>query len=197
MCYVAAAAAVMAAAAAYGTIESNKAANRQASAEMENANNAQIAEHNALAEQASQIADKGADERLARQREALRERARMRVESGGLAGNSVDVMFNKSLLNEEFDKGTIDKNVIAGLSQNLREGERVNTLAKNRYRSAKAQWVSGSKGASSMLISALSGGMQGYSMGQSLFKPEGGNLASASKAGGRSRASLARQGLLK
>lgn len=169
MCYVAAAVAAMAAASAYGTIQSNKAANRQATAEIENANNAQIADHNALVEQAQQIADKGADEKLARQREALRERARMRVESGGLAGNSMDTLLNKSVLNEEYDKGTIDKNVVAGLSQNLREYERTNTLAANRKRSAKAMWVSKGQGTQNMLISAFNGGMQGYAMGKSMF----------------------------
>lgn len=154
---------------AYSMNEQTKATNRQVDAEMANAKTAQIADQNALQEQATQIADKGRDEKLQRQREALRERSRMRVASGDMQGNSVDRLFNTSYFNEEFDTATIDKNVQNGLSQNLREGEKANTLATNRMRSAQSQWVSGSQASSRMLISGVQGGLQGYAMGKSMF----------------------------
>jgi hypothetical protein len=155
---------------AYSMSEQTKATNKQAETNMANAKNAQITDTQALKTQADQIAEKGQDQQLQRQREALRERSRMRVQSGDMNGNSVDRLFNTSYFNENYDTASIENNTENGLVQNYNELEKVNTTALGRYKNAESQWVSGSQGMSRMAISGIQGGLQGYAMGSTFAK---------------------------
>lgn len=156
----------------YSMREQTKATNRQVEAEMKNAEYAQIADTNALREQSRQISEQANDQELQRRREALRERASMRVASNGATGNSIDRLFNTSYFNENYDVSTIEKNKDNGQMQNYRDLERVNMVALGRYKNAESQWISGSRANTRLLISGaqsgLQGGLQGYAFGKSI-----------------------------
>lgn len=154
----------------YSMREQTKATNRQVEAEMKSAEYAQIADTNALRDQSQQISEQAGDLELQRRREALRERATMRVMSNGASGNSVDRLFNTSYFNEGFDVGTIEKNKENGQMQNYRDLERVNMIALGRYKNAESQWVSGSRANSRLFISGAQGGLQGYALGKSFSR---------------------------
>lgn len=151
----------------YSMREQTKATNRQVEAEMKSAEYAQIADTNALREQSQQISEQAQDQELQRRREALRERATMRVVSNGASGNSIDRLFNTSYFNEEYDVATINKNKENGQMQNYRELEKVNMMALGRYKNAQSQWISGSRANSRLLISGAQGGLQGLALGKS------------------------------
>lgn len=154
----------------YSMHEQTKATNRQVEAEMKSAEYAQIADTNALRDQSQQISEQARDQELQRRREALRERATMRVMSNGASGNSIDRLFNTSYFNENFDVATIEKNKDNGQMQNYRDLERVNMTALGRFTNAQSQWISGSKANTRLLISGVQGGLQGYALGKSFGK---------------------------
>lgn len=154
----------------YAMNEQSKATNRQVEAEMKSAEYAQIADTNALRDQSQQISEQAQDQELQRRREALRERATMRVMSNGASGNSIDRLFNTSYFNENFDTATIDKNKENGQMQNYRDLEKVNLTALGRFKNAESQWISGSRANTRLLISGAQGGLQGYALGRSLTK---------------------------
>lgn len=154
----------------YSMNEQNKAQNRQVEAEMKSAEYAQIADTNALREQSQQISEQARDQELQRRREALRERASMRVMSNGASGNSIDRLFNTSYFNEEYDVATVNKNRDNGQMQNYRDLEKVNMTALGRFRNAESQWISGSRANKRLLVSGAQGGLSGYSMGRSFTK---------------------------
>ena len=158
----------------YSANQQQKATRESAEVNMINAKNAQIADTNALREQSEQIASKAQDTKLARRREALKERSRMRVMNNGVNGNSVDRLFNTSYFNENFDNGTIEHNENNGQAQNLRDLEKVNVTGLGRQRNAETAWKSGG-GSGRLLVSGLQGGLQGYSMASSMgygYKPK-------------------------
>lgn len=151
---------------AYSAKQQQKATRRNAVVNMKNAENAMIADQNALQDKSEQIASKAQDTKLQRRREALRERSRMRIANGGANGNSVDRLFHTSYFNENFDNGTIQHNQENSQTQNLRDLEKVNIVGLGRIKNAQTQWKSGG-GNGRLLISGVQGGLQGYSLGQS------------------------------
>jgi hypothetical protein len=144
-----------------------KAQRNTAKVNMKNAENAQIADLNAQREKSEQISGQAQDAKLQRQREALRERATMTVNNKGANGNTIDRLFNTSYFNENFDEGSINKNWENSQAQTTRETEKINVTAMGRIRNAQTDYANAG-GSSRLLVSAVQGGLQGYSMGQSM-----------------------------
>lgn len=167
MCYMMAIPIAMAAMSmattAYQTVEQNKANNKAIDAQLKQQESNMMAQQVALKEQSQQIADKGAVERQRIEAEALRERARLRVESGGLVGNSIDALFNASRFNENQDLSVINQNEENAHAQNAREYERMSSQYTNGATSLKSQYKkSGATGLEAGLAGAV-GGLQMYS----------------------------------
>nr|DAU39283.1 MAG TPA: putative internal virion protein B [Caudoviricetes sp.] len=176
MCYMAAIpmalAVVSAAATAYQTVEQNKANNRAIDAQLKQQESNMAAQQVALQEQSRQIADKGAIERQRREAEALRERARLRVESGGLVGNSIDALFNASRASENQDLSVINRNEENAQAQNAREYERMSSQYTSGVKSLQSQYKKRGAGLLEAGLAGAVGGLQMYStvhgaMGQS------------------------------
>ena len=150
----------------YSASAQQKAQKSQAQAEADNARNAQIADLNAQEEKMQQISSQAGDAKLQRRREALRERASMRVANAGANGNTIDRLFNTSTFNENFDNGTITNNWKNAQAQTQRETEKINITAQGRINNANTSYANAGS-SSRLLISGIQGGLQGYSLGRS------------------------------
>ncbi|QPH88695.1 hypothetical protein CVT15_08285 [Campylobacter concisus] len=177
MCYMMAIPIAMAAMSmattAYQTIEQGKAQNRAIDAELKQQESNMMAGQVALKEQSQQIADKGAVERQKREAEALRERARLRVESGGLVGNSIDALFNASRFNENQDLSVINQNEENERAQNAREYERMSGNYSNKTASLRSQYKSGGATGLEAALAGAVGGLQMYGSVSSAFGDAG------------------------
>ncbi|WP_460169300.1 virion core protein, T7 gp14 family [Campylobacter concisus] len=177
MCYMIAIpiamAAMTAATTAYQTIEQNKAQNRAIDAQLKQQESNMQAGQVALQEQNQQIADKAAVERQKRQAEALRERSRLRVESGGLVGNSIDAIFNASRFNENQDLSVINQNEENEHAQNAREYERLSGNYANQTASLKSQYKRGGATGLEAALAGAVGGLQMYGSVSSAFGDAG------------------------
>ncbi|WP_230853922.1 virion core protein, T7 gp14 family [Campylobacter concisus] len=158
---------------AYQTIEQGKAQNRAIDAELKQQESNMMAGQVALKEQSQQIADKGAVERQKREAEALRERARLRVESGGLVGNSIDALFNASRFNENQDLSVINQNEENERAQNAREYERMSGNYSNKTASLRSQYKSGGATGLEAALAGAVGGLQMYGSVSSAFGDAG------------------------
>ena len=170
MCYMIAIpiamAAISAAATAYQTVDQNKAQNKAIDAEIKQQESNMMAQQVALQEQNQQIADKGAVERQKRQAEALRERSRLRIESGGLVGNSIDALFNASRFNENQDLSVINQNEENAHAQNAREYERLSSQYTNQVATLQSQHK---KHGASHLEAGLAGAVGGLQMYSTVY----------------------------
>lgn len=177
MCYMMAIPIAMAAMSmattAYQTIEQGKAQNRAIDDELKQQESNMMAGQVALKEQSQQIADKGAVERQRREAEALRERARLRVESGGLVGNSIDALFNASRFNENQDLSVINQNEENEHAQNAREYERMSGNYSNKTASLRSQYKSGGATGLEAALAGAVGGLQMYGSASSAFGDAG------------------------
>nr|DAR35527.1 MAG TPA: hypothetical protein [Caudoviricetes sp.] len=177
MCYMMAIPIAMAAMSmattAYQTIEQGKAQNRAIDDELKQQESNMMAGQVALKEQSQQIADKGAVERQRREAEALRERARLRVESGGLVGNSIDALFNASRFNENQDLSVINQNEENEHAQNAREYERMSGNYSNKTASLRSQYKSGGATGLEAALAGAVGGLQMYGSVSSAFGDAG------------------------
>jgi hypothetical protein len=158
---------------AYQTIEQGKAQNRAIDDELKQQESNMMAGQVALKEQSQQIADKGAVERQRREAEALRERARLRVESGGLVGNSIDALFNASRFNENQDLSVINQNEENEHAQNAREYERMSGNYSNKTASLRSQYKSGGATGLEAALAGAVGGLQMYGSVSSAFGDAG------------------------
>ena len=162
MCYMIAIpiamAAISAAATAYQTVEQNKAQNKAIDAEVKQQESNMMAQQVALQEQNQ--------ERQKRQAEALRERSRLRVESGGLVGNSIDAIFNASRFNENQDLSVINQNEENEHAQNAREHERLSSQYTSGVKSLQSQYK---KHGASHLEAALAGAVGGLQMYSTVY----------------------------
>lgn len=158
---------------AYQTIEQGKAQNRAIDAQIKQQESNMMAQQVALQEQNQQISDKAAVERQKRQAEALRERARMRVESGGLVGNSIDALFSASKFNENQDLSVINQNEENAHAQNAREYERLSRNYANQTASLKSQYKSGGATGLEAALAGAMGGLQMYDAASSAFEDAG------------------------
>jgi hypothetical protein len=159
----------------YSLYQQNQAAEDAADAAGKSAQYLDEAEMNqlkALEEQMAQVKDQGELEKLERQRQAIRERAKIRVASAesGAMGNSVFRSTAASMLNESMDKGVIDANVANQASQikSQMESVKINTKRmKNDLYSGGG--VNPFFAGLSIAGSGIQGFGQGYGLGQDVF----------------------------
>jgi Mrp family chromosome partitioning ATPase len=139
--------------------------NKTANAEVDAANKAALADTNILKTQEQQIETQSNLETQERQRQALRERARMMVAMGesGVSGSSPLRELYNSKLQENYDIGIIDANEANRLSQNQAQIQAVEAQRLSRINEANAQ-------KSNPYLSSLFGGIQGISEGLDLAK---------------------------
>jgi hypothetical protein len=120
--------------------DAQEAADDAAKREAKLAEEAEANQLKALEDQLAQATDKAEIEKLERQRQAIRERAKIRVaasESGGL-GNSVLKQLSASAVNEGFDKGIIQNNLDNRATQIDRQKEATRINTKSQINRAKA-----------------------------------------------------------
>jgi Mrp family chromosome partitioning ATPase len=123
-----------------------------------------------------EIDDKYELEKLDRQRQALRERAKIRTAASesGAFGNSTLRSLAVSFANQGHDTGVIDYNQRSAQDQLEREKGATKINAKRQKNNAKASIPLGSGSnpffsGMSILTSGVSGGMSGYATGKSIF----------------------------
>lgn len=159
-------------AAMYGiqTITSISSQNKQAKMEVQAAEDAAQADYNILVEQQRQVNQKASLEKAERQRQALRERGRLRVALGeaGIDGVSPGREMANAFLQEAYDKAIIEENRENQGSQNLQERFSVGTNAKSRINAANSKRIGGLNGALMIGSSAVSGYGAGYQFGKTL-----------------------------
>jgi TolA-binding protein len=177
MCNPVAFAAVSMVIAAAGTAasiyQSNKAADAAQDAAEKEAALARQAEEKqieALNAQLEQETDKTEIQKLERQRQALRERAKIRVaeSESGAFGNSTLKQLSASMVNEGQDKGLMDYNLRATADQIERQKDATSINTSRQINNAFASVpIKPSAFMSGLSIgsSAAGGAMQGYSMG--------------------------------
>lgn len=124
--------------------------------------------------QIEEVEDKGELEILDRQRQALRERAKIRVAASesGAFGNSTLRQLSASFINEGYDTGIIDYNTRSATAQAGRQKRalRLNTdrQINNAYAAVPGSTPSWMQGLN-ILTSGASGGLEGYQMGQTIL----------------------------
>jgi len=144
--------------------------NKTADTEVDAANKAALADTNILKTQAQQIETQSNLETQERQRQALRERARMMVAMGeaGVSGSSPLRELYNSSLQENYDLGIINANEANRLSQNQAQVQAVEAQRLSRVNEAQSQKTN-------PYLASLFGGIQGIGEGLSLGKSWFGN----------------------
>lgn len=172
--------AVMAAASAASTAMSVKAQNDQANAEADAARNAAAADYIQQTEQQSQIDQQAAIDKSERAKQALMERAALRVAQGesGLSGLSQDREQAATYMNEAYDASLIEANKANRIRQTQFEKDATYANAQGRVNVASSRFTSGAMAGLQIGMSGATGAMQGYSVGKSL---SGGKSAGGGK----------------
>lgn len=163
MCDPASAMLVMSAVTAGISIQNQNAA---ANAEAQAAESAAVADYQQLHEQSLQIGMKGTLENVARSRQALRERSRLKVAMGeaGVQGNSPLREIANSLLQESFDKGINKTNYTNALAQTNAQSQAVYANELSRINSADSKRI----GALQSILMIGSSAMSGYASGAAM-----------------------------
>jgi hypothetical protein len=164
---------IAAASTAVQQYQSNKARDAAADAAAKQEKLAREAEENqlkALEERMEQETDKTEMMKLDRQRQALRERAKIRVAAAeaGTFGNATLKQMSASMVGEGVDKGIMDYNLRATSDQLARQAEGVSINTERDIANARASvplstptWMQGLN----IGLAAGKGAMQGYAMG--------------------------------
>jgi hypothetical protein len=144
-----------------------KAENKQASAQMEAAFRAANWDMRALEDRALQQEQAVGLEMFERQRQALRERAKILTAAGeaGVSGSSVLRQINQSMLDESYDIGIQQTNLENALSQTNLQAQNVVSTAYSRANQAAAgvknPWIApltiGAGAAASYKLSTMGG----------------------------------------
>jgi hypothetical protein len=140
--------------------------NAAANAEAQAAESAAVADYQQLHEQSLQIGMKGTLENVARSRQALRERSRLKVAMGeaGVQGNSPLREIANSLLQESFDKGINKTNYTNALAQTNAQSQAVYANELSRINSADSKRI----GALQSILMIGSSAMSGYASGAAM-----------------------------
>lgn len=123
-----------------------------------------------LEEQKQEIKEQAGLEAFERQRQALREEAKIRVAAGeaGVLGNSILRQLNDSLLQAGYDIGIIEANKEAQLNQASLEQAASLSRANSVIANAKASSVRPLQAVFNIGYAGLSGALAGYSAGKKL-----------------------------
>lgn len=146
------------------SVMSVKANNDAAKAEMANASASTEQQYQQLREQQIQVNDQAALEKLERQRQALRDRAKIRVSQAeaGITGNTAERELNDAAFQESYDLSIMEANRSNAISQSVTTGRAIGQEGLSRWKSAKNKRISGLSAGLQIGGAALSSGMQGY-----------------------------------
>jgi hypothetical protein len=144
-----------------------QAQNEMAVEQAEAAKEAAVVDYQQLQEQARQVSIQGAGENLERTRQALRERARLRVAMGeaGVEGNSPLREVANAFLQEGYDKGIINTNVKNRLLQNQMQVNAAFATQKSRINQGNASIVNPWQAVLQISEAGMKGYMNGVQMG--------------------------------
>jgi hypothetical protein len=117
--------------------------NQQAQAGVAAAEAAAAADRDLLGKQASQINASASMDKLERQRQGMREQAKIRTAAGeaGALGNSTLRMLNNSMLQEGHDTGIVESNRQNAMDQNQARGGAVNAELQSRTNEAMSHYT--------------------------------------------------------
>lgn len=137
-------AAISTAASIGGTVLSAQAQNAAAEEEMKNATASANAQQAQLQEQESQINDQAALEKLERQRQAMRERAAIRVNQGeaGVAGATANRELQDTYFQNTYDINIMEQNRKNAVSANRAQAKAVEIEGVGRWKNASARRTS-------------------------------------------------------
>lgn len=160
---------LMAVTAAASTAMSIQAQNQQAEATADAAKNAAASDYIQQTEQQDQINQQAALDKAERARQAMFERASLRVSQGesGLVGISQDKEMNGVTFNQAYDTSIIEANRSNKVRQTQVEKDATYSAAKGRINVANSQITSGAMAGLQIGMSGASGAAQGYTMGKS------------------------------
>jgi hypothetical protein len=163
-------AAMMAAMTAIQTAVQISTQNKMAEAESEAAVKSANADYMRLAEQETQVNQQSNLEEMERERQALRERARLKVamEESGVAGVSPIRELANSFLQQEYDESIIETNRGNKLDQSRADANSVYTTGKSRINSAKSKITNPLAAGLQIGLSGVSGYASGYGLGKTL-----------------------------
>lgn len=172
MCHPAAWPVAMAIMSAATTAVTIRQQNKVADAQAEAAEKAAQLDNQQLADQAIEINEQAAQEKLQRQLQTARERGRIMAIQGeaGVQGISPLAVLNASLTQEAMDLDVIEGNRKSGVNQTRAQAESVRADAQGRVNTAYAGKVSGATGAMQIGSSAVSGYLQGSRFSSSVKK---------------------------
>lgn len=122
-----------------------------------------------LAEKRTEVDEKAAQDKFQRQLQTKREQGRITVAMGeaGRGGASAMRVMNNAIMQGSYDTSVIEANRMSKARQITSEIHGVHLKAKGVTDVAKSQIVSGGTAAMNIGIAGVTGGMQGYMMGQS------------------------------
>lgn len=169
MCSPVAVGIISAVASVASTAVAVNAQNKQAEASADAAKNAAAADYQQQIEQQSQVEQQSSIDKSERARQAMIERASLRVAQGesGLAGISQIQEMNAVDMKQSYDTSIMEANRSNKISQLEAEKNSTYTNAQGRVNMANASMVSNAMAGLQIGMAGTSGALQGYTMGKS------------------------------
>ena len=163
---------IMAATTAASTAISVNAQNKQAEASAQAAKNSAAADYQQQIEQQSQVDQQSSIDKSERARQAMIERASLRVAQGesGLTGISQIQEMNAVDMKQSYDTSIMEANRSNKISQLEAEKNSTHVNAQGRVNMANSSMVSNAMAGLQIGMAGVSSGLQGYSMGKSWRK---------------------------
>ena len=146
--------------------------NANARAQGEAANRAALTDYERIQARAGEISAASAQDKLKRNLQTARERAKLKVAQGeaGIAGNSSLRELNNSLFESSFDKSVIEANRKSELAQLQASARGVEATNKSRVNQANSMISAPLVSALTIGGSMVQSGLAGYSLGDKLFE---------------------------
>lgn len=163
-------AAIMAITAATSTAMSIKASNDQAEAQSKAASNAAASDYIQQTEQQDQTNQQAALEKTERARQAMIERAKLRVSQGeaGIGGLTPMKEMQESYMNETYDASILETNRANRIRQIEAEKEGVRANAQGRINVSRSGVTPGWAAGLQIGFSGVEGGIKGYTIGKGM-----------------------------
>lgn len=145
------------------------ASNNQADATKNAAENSAASDYVQQTEQQNQVGQQAALDKSERARQAMVERASLRVAQGesGLSGISTGRELGSIDMSQNYDQSIMEANKANKIRQIQFEKDGTKTTAQGRINMANSQKTSGWQAGLQIGASGASGAMQGYAMGKS------------------------------
>ena len=156
--------------AAVGTYMGIKQQNEMAEDQMEAAAESSQQDYQLLDTQQDEIYEKAGLDKFERDRQAMREAARIKVagaESGAF-GNSLLKQVADTMFQSSYDKAIIDQDADNKVEQSQAQKSKVHTTAKGRVNAAEANVTNGLMAGLKIGQAGVSGAASGYSLGSKI-----------------------------